>query len=171
MGKANHKKADAKKASERQRAGNRPASQRSYPIKFPRLKDGHVWDTKRLRVFLQTLVSPDGNTNFVFSGWRLDVVWPRSAVTATVGLPNNMMGLVTAPLWWIVADDDCQREGFAMELLRSIHTKWLPIHAWGETKKGERFCEAFYTAVGPLVPPRRGKSHAQKKKRASDRGS
>jgi hypothetical protein len=113
---------------------------------FPRLKDGHIWDTKRLRVYLQTITTPDGLTSFVFTGWRLDVVWPRSAVTATVGSPNTMSvpGKTTAPLWWLFTDDECRRKGFAMELLQSINTNWLPVYVWGATSSGEKFSKAFY---------------------------
>lgn len=135
--------------------------------KPPPMRSGHVWDTKRLRVFMQKLKTPDGSMVWVFTGWLFEGSNPRSAVTATMGRPNCLShpGKVTAPLWWITTDEDFRRQGLAMELVLSIHKKWVPVDAWGETDSGDKFCDAFERQIMKTPKKSTPKKSAKKKPR------
>lgn len=125
---------------------------------LPPIQEGHVWDTKRLRVYQQTVIAPDGVLCQVFNGWHLESWMPRSVVTATIGgraEPYLPVGLVLANVWWIVTDDDFLREGLALELLESIHNNWAWLQMDGVTKAGRKLTKAFKKRNYPVpyTPP------------------
>ena len=119
-----------------------PAGIGQRPPPFKPLVEGHVWDTKRLRVYQQTVVAPDGVLNQVFSGWLLDGSASRSVVTATIGgRPDGLFvpGRVVAMVWWMVTDEAFRRQGLARELRESIDRNWAPLHGFGVTELGKKF--------------------------------
>lgn len=101
----------------------------------------HVFDTKRLRVFVTVLEPTPHNTERdVYMAFRLDEDRPLVCATCVVCLALNWVD-------WIEVTSEYRRQGFATELLNGIENDFGAILEISPgSDDGDAFCPAYAAA-------------------------